>query len=180
VPRWSSRSSVVPGAMGLSRQSLDDLETLISSFRTGTREFDKAMNVGAEMMAKLTQGHAQRLTRGPQMNLTGARENPSTWAIPVRRITGRTYRGWRVKMIRFGAWECFTEERGAYMVEFGIVRGGGGKRRPILKMSGNSALDMAIRSRLGQRIYGSTFGELQMNKGKFGNFGRLQGSVYLS
>jgi hypothetical protein len=174
------RSSIIPGAMGLSTQSLDDLDTLIESLKVGTREFDKAMNVGAQMMAKITQGHAESLYRGPQYNVSGARANPSDFTIPVRRVTGKTYRGWRVKMVRFGAWECFNEERGAYMVEFGIVRGGGGKRRPILKMAGNAALDMAMRSRLGQRIYGSTFGELQMNKGKFGNFGRLQGGVYLS
>jgi len=174
-----SRTSI-PGAIGLSTQSLNEVADLIDNIKRGTREFDKAMNVGAEIMAKLTQGHAQTMYRGPQMNAQGARETPSDWAIPVRRITGRTMRGWRVKMVRFGAWECYNEERGAYMVEFGIVRGGGGVKRPILKMSGNAALEMAMRSRLGQRIYGKTFGELQMNKGRFGNFGRLQGSVYLT
>lgn len=191
-------SAVTPGRMGLSTESLNELETFIQSLKTGSREFEKAMNVAAQMMAKLTQGHAERLYRGPQTTPRRARQTAGTdhgvthgagfqmgggarpWTIPVRRITGRTYRGWRVKMVRFGAWECFNEERGAYMVEFGIVRGGGGVKRPILKQSGNQALEMAMRSRLGQRIYGHTFGDLQMNKGKFGNFGRLQGGVYLS
>jgi hypothetical protein len=181
MARWSSRSSVVPGAIGLSIQSLNDMEELIQSVKTGSREFEFAMNVAAQMMAKLTQGHAQRLYRGPRTRPEAARQGlgAKPWTIPVRRLTERTYRGWRVKRLRFGAWEVFNEERGAYMVEFGVVRGGGGQKRPILKMSGNAAMEMAMRSKLGNRIYGQTFGNLKMNKGRFGNFGRMEGSVYL-
>jgi hypothetical protein len=157
------------------------LDTLIESLKVGTREFDKAMNVGAQMMAKITQGHAESLYRGPQYNVSGARANPSDFTIPVRRVTGKTYRGWRVKMIRFGAWECFTEERGAYMVEFGIVSGGGGKRQTDPEdVWGTAHWTWRSGRALGSESTGATFGELQMNKGKFGNFGRLQGSVYLS
>lgn len=173
-------AAVHPGAMGLTPASLNELETLISSLKRGSREFDTAMHVAAEMMAKITQGHAERLYRGPQMNALGARLIKSDFAIPVRRVTGRTLAGWKVKMVRRGAWELYNETRGAYMVEFGIVRGGGGVRRPILKMAGNAALETAMATRLGQRIYGKTFGELQMNRGKFNNFGRMQGGVYLA
>lgn len=201
MARFTGRSAAVPQAFAISHKTFEELDTLISSLRTGSREFQFSMSTAAQLMAKTTQAHAHRLMRGPQSNPQDARRGsqavasgmsqigstrstytggPRPWTIPVRRITGRTYRGWRVKPFGFGAWEVFNEERGAYMVEFGIVRGGHGIRRPILRMSGIHALNMARETGMGKRLFGTTFGQLQMNKGRFTKFNtRMEGTVYL-
>lgn len=173
MARWGARTSAVPGQMGLSKQSFDELEQLISALKTGSKEFSFAMNVAAQMMAKASQGHVQRLYRGPQTNpgdVSRGLGAGSAWTIPVRRITGKTYRGWKVRMIAFGAWEVYSEERGAWMVEHGIVRGGGGTPRPVLRMAGIETLRMIQRSKFGNRIMAGTFGELKNNKGHFVSF----------
>jgi hypothetical protein len=161
----------VPGAYGITRKSYEELDELISSLRMGTRQFDKAMNVATRLMAHTTQGFALRYMSGPDApSRGGSTYQPSTWSIPVRRITGRTRAGWRVRRISHGAWEVFNEERGARMVEFGIVAGGGGTKRPILKMSGVATLRFIQRTRFAQRMMADTFGDLRNNKGQFRKF----------
>jgi hypothetical protein len=168
--------------MGLTRQSFEELDTLIKSFETGSREFNFAMHVAAEMLAKATQGHAQRLYRGFKTTPYDVRTGhaPGAWTVPVRRITNVAYQGWRVRQVAFGAWEVFSESRDAYMVEFGISRSGNAIRRPILRMSGVATLRMIQRTQFGNRIMAGTFGNLRNNKGHFRSFAsRMQGSNIL-
>ncbi len=166
---------VIPGAYAISRQTFDELDDLIRSMKQGTREFSTVMNTAARLLAHTTQGFAMRYYRGTQYP-GGA---PGT--IPVRRITGRSGRGWRVRRVSMGAWEVFNEERGAWMVEHGIVAGGGGVRRPILRMSGVATLRFIQRTRFAERIAQETFGSLRDNKGRFRSFAaRMQGTTLLA
>lgn len=183
MPSWPSRTSVIPGAISISRQSFEEVDTLIRSLRTGTREFTYAMDTAAELMTKTMQGRVQYYYRGPQADPRDVRRNTGAGrvgSIPIRRVTGKTYQGWTVRRIALGAWELFNEERGAYFVEYGIVRGGGGKRRPVLKMSAVSTLRFIQRTRFANRIMADTFGSLRNNRGQFRSFSaRMGGSSLL-
>jgi hypothetical protein len=166
---------VIPQGYGISRQTFDEIDTLIRSMRTGSKEFSDVMGLAARLMAHTTQGYAMRYYRGAQA--PGGRAG----TIPVRRITGASGRGWRVRRVSPGAWEVFNEERGAWMVEHGIVAGGGGVRRPILRMSGVATLRFIQRTRFAERIMSETFGSLRDNKGRFRSFSaRMQGSTLLA
>jgi hypothetical protein len=179
-PSWGTRTGAIPRAVGISKSDFNDVEELIQSLRRGTREFDAAMNLAAQLAAKTSQGFVQRSMRGPVTQPSQARRTPSTFQIPVRRITSRTYQGWRVRRLSMGMWELFNEERGAWAIEFGVVRGGHGRRRPVLKMSAVATLRFIQRTRFGNRIYHGTFGELRNNRGHFRSFvSRMQGSSVL-
>lgn len=154
----------IPGAFGISRQHFNELDTLIRSLRTGSRESVRAMDTAARLLAHTTQGFAMKA-------MTGRRyPGPSQFEIPVRIITGRSRAGWKVKRLGIGKWEVFNEERGAWMVEHGIVAGGGGTRRPVLRNAGVDTLRFVGYTRFGQRIMADTFGNLRNNKGQFRNF----------
>lgn len=154
----------IPGAFGITRAHFQEIDDLIRSLRMGSKEFAKAMDVATQLMAHTTQGLALKAMTGRQY------AGPSQWEIPVRIITGRSRAGWRVKRLAMGQWEVFNEERGAWMVEHGIVAGGGGKRRPILRNAGVDTLRFVGYTRFGQRIMANTFGDLRNNRGQFRNF----------
>lgn len=173
-PRWGARTSTVPGAIGITRESFEEIDKLIRSLAQGTKEFDQVMDAATHLLAMTTKGFVQMKYRGP----VGGAGQP--WTIPVRRLTGETYRGWRVRRIKSGVWEVFNNERGAYAVEFGLSRYGQGVRRPVLKMSGIATLRFIQRTRFAERIMGDTFGNLRNNKGQFRSFAaRMAGSSML-
>lgn len=165
----------MPGAYSISRQTFKELDDLIRSLRVGSREFVHVMDLSARLMAHTTQGFALRYYRGPKF------PGGHAGTVPVRQITGTSGSGWIVRKVAPGAWECANETRGAWMVEHGIVKGGGGVRRPILRMSGIATLRFIQRSRFGERIMAETFGSLRDNKGRFRSFtARMQGSNLLA
>lgn len=165
----------LPGGFGISRQHFEDVENLIRAARTGSREMQSAMDLACRLMAHTTQAYALRYYRGAQA------PSGRPFTIPVRRITGRSGAGWRVRRVAPGAWEVYNEERGAWMVEHGIYAGNNRVRRPILKMSGVATLRFIQRTRFGERIMAETFGSLRDNRGRFRSFSaRIQGSNILA
>lgn len=154
----------IPGAYGISRQTFRELDDLIRSLRRGSRESVRAMDTAANLLAHTTQGLAMRSMSGRQY------AGPSQFEIPVRIITGRSRAGWKVKKLGIGQWEVYNEERGAWMVEHGVVAGGHGRRRPILRNAGSDTLRFVGYTRFGERIMADTFGNLRNNKGQFRNF----------
>lgn len=179
-PRFSpiaARSGRIPGAIGIDRRIFNEMDELLRSLRRGTREFQFVMNTAVHLLARTNLGIVQAKYRGPH--------DPSyrfvkPWLIPIPRRSTETYTGWHVRAIAPGIWAVSNERRGAYMVEFGIVRGGGGVRRPVLKMSGIATLRFIARTRFANRIMADTFGHLQDNKGHFRSFSaRMAGSSLL-
>jgi hypothetical protein len=156
---------------GISRQSFDDVDNLIRSLKTGTREFNSAMDLAAQLLAGTSKAFVQQYYAGPRApSRAVVGYQKSSFGIPVRQVTGRTLRGWKVRRVAPGVWETYNEERGAYMVEYGIVRGGGGVARRPLKRSGVATLRFIQRTRFAQRIMADTFGNLRNNKGHFRSF----------
>lgn len=165
---------------GLTRQSFEEIDTLIRSLRTGSREWVHAMDLATQALAVASHGIVTKYYMGGRVTPQTARVVRSTWGTPIRRVTGRTFAGWKVKRRGMGVWELYNEERGAYMVEFGIVRGGHGVARRPLKRSSIATLRFIQRTRFGQRIMEETFGNLRNNKGHFRSFSsRMQGSSIL-
>ena len=161
----------LPGAYGIARSSFDDVDILIRSLRQGTREFQAAESLATRLLAHATQGFAVGYMSGPSAPASGStRYVRSSFGIPVRVITGRSRAGWKVRRVSLTAWEVYNEERGAWMVEHGIVAGGGAKRRPILRMSGVATLRFIQRTRFAQRMMADTFGNLRNNRGHFRSF----------
>jgi hypothetical protein len=176
-----ARYAVSSGAT-LDKQIFADLETLISSMRAGSKGFEQSMDLATKALAVTSHGFVTKTYRGPRMRAwsQGQGYQRSTFRIPVRQITGRTLAGWRVRRIGVGIWELFNEERGAYMVEYGIVRGGHGVARKPLKMSAVATLRFIQRTRFANRMMADTFGNLRNNKGHFQSFNaRMAGSSIL-
>jgi hypothetical protein len=160
----------IPGAFGITRQSFEDVDTLIRSLKIGTKEFNSAMDLAAQLLAGTSKAIVQGYYAGPRAQSRAQGYIYSTFGFPIRQVTGKTYAGWRMRRVAPGVWEVFNEERGAYMVEYGIVRGGGGVARRPLKRSAVGTLRFIQRTRFGQRIMADTFGSLRNNKGQFRSF----------
>lgn len=95
----------------------------------------RAMNELVFHMALMNQGIARKMSFGPYDPLM---QNPGmAWRIPVRRISGAYYVGWKVKRVKEAVWQLYNDSREAYFIEFGINWLGAGRRvrRPIRKLS---------------------------------------------
>lgn len=127
----------------------NDIDAWIRAARASGRNISYGMNVLAMFSARTDQAFSQELSRGP---LDPQERNPgAAWKLPVRRITGKYYSGWKVKRIAPGAWIVYNDSREAYFIEYGInhvgssyVSGRGGKvyaknsrrvRRPVRKLA---------------------------------------------
>src|SRR6266516_1149418 len=172
---------IIPGGFQITRESFEQVDQLIGSMRRGTREFQSVMDLAAELLAKTTQGIVQMKYRGARISSRSVSGyERSSFGFPIRQITGRTLRWWRARRIAPVVLEGVNEERGAYFVEYGIVRGGQGVSRKPLKLSGIATLRFIQRTRFSQRIMAETFGNLRNNRGHFRSFSaRMQGSNLL-
>lgn len=143
--------------------TLDQIEDFINDLEAVRRSIEPGMEILTSVLAYSNQSFAQQLSRGPvdpQMRMAKA-----AWKIPVRRITGRYYKGWKTKRIKRGLWMVYNDSREAYYIEHGIhptgskrQSGGGTKytmrvRRPIGKLSVIRTLRFADTSRVGHRVF---------------------------
>jgi len=105
-----------------------------------------------EMMAFLGQGYARKMSFGPE-DPTGKNKSQA-WKIPVRRISGKYYLGWKVRPIRDG-WQVYNDSREAYFIEFGINRLGEGRRvrRPVRKIAFKQTIDYMMTTKAFDRIW---------------------------
>jgi hypothetical protein len=98
------------------------------------------MDVLVRFMAYVNMGYAQRYAAGP---VDPRQQRPElAWKLPVRRITGRYFFGWKVRRMGLGIWQLYNDSREAFYIEFGIHRNpvtgqpaARRQRRPIQKLS---------------------------------------------
>src|SRR5262245_64597922 len=98
-------------------------------------------------MALHNQGEARKLSFGP---LDPRQESPgAAWKLPVRRISGAYYLGWKVRRVRRGVVQLYKDSREAYFIEFRIHWPGTGKRgrRPVAKPSPRRTIDFKLTSK---------------------------------
>jgi hypothetical protein len=143
----------MPGYFRIEQDTFVDLENLIVELETAGKRIKPAMNDLCKVLAFVGLAQAQKRSRGivdPRQTSSTVTVRPGTsrvgytpgrslssqaWKIPVRRITGAYYRGWRVNRVTMGVWEVFNESREAYFIEYGIHTSGRRVRRPIAKLS---------------------------------------------
>lgn len=161
-------------------ETFDEIDDWIRAAQQSGRNVQYGVEAMVMLLARTNQAFAQEMSRGP-LDVTGRRgvrydgrifsagtSGPATpipqysstaWKIPVRRITSRYYKGWKVKRLAPGAWMLYNEAREAYFIEYGINWLGGNRRvrRPIRKLSLVKTLRFVDRSRAGERVWEAVF-----------------------
>jgi len=120
------------------------------------------MDVLCRFMSLTNQGIAQQMSYGPSDPQN--RSPQLAWRIPVRRISGRYFYGWKVKRVSMGVWMLYNDSREAYFIEYGIHRQPGSEivssrriRRPIRKLSLRRTLEAMMRTKAYHRIWAEIF-----------------------
>lgn len=132
----------------ISPETFNEIDDYIRACDQSGRNVTFGINALVMLMARTNQAFAMEMSAGP---LDPRMQNrAAAWKIPVRRITSRYYKGWKVQRLAPGVWMLFNDSREAYFIEFGIhpsgfkVEGRGGRyymkgsprvRRPVRKLS---------------------------------------------
>jgi hypothetical protein len=163
APRWSKNPMTVPGKVGLTRQTFNDLADRIEGFKQTQREFQQGMNLIVRTLAMAHKGRAQMLSYG------GRDAPPWTIPVPVRR--GDYLKGWRAMKIGNGAWAVFNVSREAFYIEHGInPRSAHPIPRRILKTSAIDTLRFVQRTRVASMFAADILGPLRDRRGRFRSF----------
>jgi hypothetical protein len=172
IPGRGSGRSLRPGALVISENTFDQIDDWIRAAEETGRNVRYGMDTLAMLMARTNQAIAMEMSRGP--NDPQQRQPDLAWKIPVRRITSRYYKGWKVKRVAPGAWLMYNMTREAYFIEFGINHVGQGMtvtyrdgrtyiksarrvRRPIRKLSLIKTLKHIDRTKAGERVWEQIF-----------------------
>lgn len=148
----------------------DEIDDWIRAAQTAERNVQYGMDTLVMLMSRTNQAFAMEMARGPvdpRGQMTRA-----AWKIPVRRITQRYYKGWKVKRLAPGVWMLFNDSREAYFIEFGIHPGStrasdkgtiydARVRRPIRKLSLIKTLRFVDQSRAGERVWETVYGSFR-------------------
>jgi hypothetical protein len=154
--RWPSRTSILPGGVGITTNMFDAVEEFLEDFGHSINAFRYGEMALVQLLAKTSQGFAQGMSRGPvdpRMTNTAA-----AWRMPVRRITSRYYQGWKVRRIAPNIWEMYNEAREAYFIEYGIHPSPNRIRRPIRKLAALKTLNFAAQTRVAHRLLDMSLG----------------------
>ncbi len=155
----------------ISERTFKDIDDWIRAAEASGRNIRYGMNVLTMFAARTDQAFSQQMSRGP---LDPREQNPgAAWKLPVRRISGRYYAGWKVKRLAPGAWIVYNDTREAYFIEYGInhvgstyVGGRGGRvyaknsrrvRRPVRKLALLKTLRAMDRANVGHRVWEGIF-----------------------
>jgi hypothetical protein len=160
------------GGFQITPDTFEAIENYILWCRLVPKKFPGAMDMLVRMMSYYHLGTAQKYAAGPvdpKQGMTGA-----AWKIPVRRITGRYFFGWKVRKVSLGTWQVYNDSREAFFIEYGIHRnpatGGVSSkriRRPINKLSMQRTLRFVATTSAAHRVWSSIyFPPPGMRKGK--------------
>jgi hypothetical protein len=146
-----------PGLIEPTKETINAIEEVI---RWAESEVPFQMRTNmmrlTQLMATVNQGMARKMSFGPD-DPYGANSD-AAWKVPVRRISGRYYVGWKIRPISNG-WQLYNDSREAYFIEFGINWLGGGRRvrRPIQRLSLKQTLDYMASTQAFHRIWSEIF-----------------------
>lgn len=147
----------------ISPDTFDAFDDWIRAAQATSRNAQYGVNALVMLLARTNQAFAMQMSAGvidPRM-----RNKAAAWKIPVRRITSRYYKGWKVQRLAPGVWMLYNDAREAWFIEFGIHPTGSTRstergtlynvrvRRPIRKLSLIRTLKFADQSRAGERIW---------------------------
>lgn len=179
----------------IDQSTFDEIDDWIKAAEASGRSIQYGLNTLAMTMAYANMGIAQEMSRGP-LDPRGVgvmeighrfvgdskgnvRRQPITtqtaWKIPVRRITSRYYKGWKVKRLVPGTWMLYNDSREAYFIEFGIHPTGSLRatekghvfvmrvRRPVAKLSLRKTLALVDTSNVAGRVWEASFAPFREN-----------------
>lgn len=151
----------------ISDRTFRDVDDWIRAAEMSGRNIRYGMNVLTMLAARTDQAFSQEMSRGPLD--PQARNSGAAWKLPVRRITGKYYHGWKVKRLAPAVWIVYNDSREAYFIEYGInrfgsdyVSGRGGRqyaknsrrvRRPVRKLALIKTLRAMDRAHVGHRVW---------------------------
>jgi hypothetical protein len=176
-----------PGLIEPTKETINAIEEVIR-WAESEVPFHMAANMVrlTQLMATVNQGYARKMAFGPE-DPTG-RNSELAWKLPVRRISGRYYTGWKIRPIA-GGWQLYNDSREAYFIEFGINWRGEGRRvrRPVQRLSLRKTLEYMASTQAFHRIWaeifvhrGKGFGFTQVVQSpRMGSFGGPQLGRYL-
>jgi hypothetical protein len=112
-----------------------------------------AMDILIRFMAYTDQGYSQEYSFGPSD--PAERWKQYAWKLPVRRISGRYFYGWRVQRVGLAHWRVYNDSREAFFIEFGINPRGEGRRvrRPVRKLALKKTMEAMMRTHAWHRCW---------------------------
>jgi hypothetical protein len=153
------------GAMGLVEPTKETINAFEAIIRWAETEVPMQLQIWmghlCQLMAFVNQGEARKMAFGPE-DLAGSQKELA-WRIPVRRISGRYYVGWKVRRITSSglttAWQLYNDSREAYFIEFGINWLGEGRRvrRPVQRLSLQRTLDYMASTQSYHRVWAEIY-----------------------
>lgn len=160
---WPTSGSIMGQNMQMLRISPDffnALENRIQHELSATGRYRVGMDFLVRYMAYVNLGYAQKYALGP---VDPQQNRPDlAWRIPVRRISGRYFFGWKVQRKGLAHYELRNDSREAFFIEFGIHRNpmtgqvaARRQRRPILKLSLIRTLQYLQRTAIWDRVWAS-------------------------
>jgi hypothetical protein len=164
------------GMFTISRKTFQNIEEFIAD---NERSIEKAQ-IGIDLLTRLialsVKGFAQGRAAGPvapRHRSVPAMAN----RIPVQRISGAYFAGWKHRKLGMAHWLVYNEAREAYLIEYGVFQR---VRRPVLKMSMIDTLRFLQTTRTGERFLEGVLAPRRNAKGQFQSFNtRIQGTATL-
>lgn len=160
----------------------DAIERFIQDNQYSKVKVSQGIDLLVRTMAYVVKGNAQARAAGPVA--PRQRSVPAlAYRIPVQRITGAYFAGWKVRRIGLAHWYVYNDSREAYLIETGMFMR---VRRPILKLSLIDMLRMLDGTRTGARFLDWVIAPRSVSRGSGGEYvnvasfeKRLQGTATL-
>ena len=140
-----------------------EMLSLAFQLKQGSLKLPQAMNILAQILARVDQNYSMRMSSGPRD--PRAQSQKAAWKIPVRRITGAYFQHWFVRRLAPGVWVVYNPTREAYYIEYGIHTSHRRVRRPIRKMALIKTLKFADKHKVGGYVWEGVFGHLRETSG---------------
>ncbi len=158
--KWTAQNpALIPSGVTITPSFMRDLETYMAGLAASGRNVVPAANMLAMTLAHVCQSFALEKSRGKYDPYQKVPE--MAWMLPVRRISQRYYRNWKVRRLAPGMWEVYNDSREAYFIEYGIHTSKRRVRRPIMKMSLIKMLRWADAVGVGHRVFEQIFAPLR-------------------
>lgn len=150
----------------ISRKTFEQIEDFIADNLASAEKVQAGLDGLTMAMAYAIRGFAQQKSGGP---VAPRHRSVAALAyrIPVQRITGAYFAGWRARRIAHAHFRVWNDAREAYLIEFGLFQR---VRRPILKMSMLGMLGLVQTTRTGDRFLQWVLAPRRSSAGQFRSF----------
>lgn len=154
------------GGAVITRKSFEQIEDFIRDNEASIDKAERGIDMLVRTMVMVIKGLAQEKSGGPVA--ARQRSNPVlAFKIPVQRITGAYYAGWKLRRMGMGRWVVYNDTVEAWFIEYGIHQR---VRRPILQMSLIGMLKFIQSTRTGDRFLDWVMAPRRSSKGTFQSF----------